>query len=173
MYADRMKRVLPWLLPLAGAIAVMAVPLLRHATETRTHARVAMLVEELRAAQRVFRTGAGGYATELASLLDRCGGQAPALAADYLTRLEAEGYRLHLRAAVDAAPVGADCQQRPLTSDYYVGVEPRTVAAGARTFAARAEGSVFVYFDGVAPGEADMVSGLATPLEAVDRLVIP
>lgn len=173
MYAHRMKRMLPWLVPLAGAIVVAAVPLLRHAADARTHARVAALVEELRAAQRTLQARAGGYAVDVGSLVTACEGAAAVLAPDYLVRLEAEGYLLELRPAVDALAAGRDCAQRPLTSDYYLGVEPGTVDAGARAFAARADGAIFVYFDGVAPREADMTSGLATPLDAIDQLVIP
>jgi hypothetical protein len=62
-----------------------------------------------------------------------------------------------------------------LVDDYYVGVQP----AGGRVAAQRAYGStgagrIFVFVDGIAPTETDMVpGGLATPLEDMAAFRIP
>ena len=160
--------------PLVGIIVAVSVPLLRH-VEKRRHENTALEgLQQVRAAQDAFKARASGYAIDLTSLITACGRGKPMLAGDVLTDLEDAGYRLQLRAAAGAALTGRDCHGRPLVDDYYVATAPVDASEAAQqAFAARAGGSVYLFLDGIAPREVEMLSGLATPVELRDTFRIP
>jgi hypothetical protein len=85
------------------------------------------------------------------------------------------GYVLTLRAATHGTPSGVDCHGRPTTSDYYAAIAPAPERTdGRRAFAMTSQNPVFVFFDGIAPTEADMASGgLATPRDLLETFRIP
>jgi hypothetical protein len=161
-------------IPLLGIIVAAGVPLGRYAAG-RQHEDVAVrLLQRVLEAQASFKEGAPGYATAVESLVTGCGDRAAALAPATLDELQQAGYALELRAAAGAATVGRDCLGRQVADDYYVALAPGSPSEPARlAFAARRDGSVFVFFDGIAPREAEMSSGLATPLHRVGSFKIP
>lgn len=139
------------------------------AAEDAAAKTVAAIVE----AQRTFRRAAGGYATDLSSLTQACGGQ---MSAPLAQRLEAADYdyRVVLRASVRALPAGTDCHGRPVVTDFYVATYPAHTWAGRQAMAATGRGRVYVFFDGIAPVERDMeAGGLAVPLDTLDTFKIP
>jgi type II secretory pathway pseudopilin PulG len=156
-----------------GIAAAIAVPLVRHIQKQRHEELAIGVLQEVRAAQERFRSVATGYATDIASLLRGCPGETPALDATLITRLDRAGYVLHVRAATGAATAGGGpCGE--LTDDYYVAVAPLSATeAGQQAFAARAHTAVYLFYDGIAPREADFETGLATPLDERARFKIP
>ena len=162
------------LLPVIGTCVAAAIPLARYAEKQRDEAVAVNALRQIQDAQERVRDAAGAYATVLATLVEGCQGGAAALPATVLGELTAAGYVLHLRAAVDAAPGGTDCAGHPLASDYYVAASPATAGEAAeKAFAGRANGRLFVFVDGIAPSEADIASGLATPLDEINSFKIP
>lgn len=123
-------------------------------------------------AQREFRVGGGrgGYATSLASLTTAC----PDTTAVMLSpqSLAADGYDISIRVRGDQAEARTDCHGRPTASDFIATAEPIRVGVdGLRAMSASASGPIFVFFDGVAPREADMAAGgLAMPLDDLRRI---
>lgn len=133
----------------------------------------ATFMERIGEAQRAFREQVGrrGYATDLASLMTPCPGDAqPLIARDPV----APAYVVVVRAAERATVTGADCHGRPIASDYYAAAQPATEVAGRQAFAMTARTRIHVFFDGLAPREADIgLAGLAVPLQAVKTFKIP
>lgn len=167
-----------WVVPLMGTLVMVAVPLIRHTQKTRAEAAAATFVGQVQIAQRAFRVAHGddGYASSLASLNTPCPGRTDGhLTPSAVTALIDAGYAATLRPAAGAVAGSPDCHGRPLSSDYYVAVAPRSIdAAGQQAFAAVAAGPICVFFDGIAPVEADMADGgLATRLDALDAFTIP
>jgi hypothetical protein len=163
------------LVPLAGILVSVAVPLVRYAQKQRDERIAIEVLTEVRAAQERFRTHSGGYATDTASLLEGCGSSRPAMDDRTLGRLSDSGYTLELRAAhgLTALP-GRDCHGRSLTSDYYAAVAPVNVSRAAQqAFAAQARGDIFIFYDGIPPSESDIANRLATPLAERSRFTIP
>jgi hypothetical protein len=163
------------LIPLAGIAVAVAVPLVRYAQAQRDELIAIEVLAEVRAAQERFRMQSGGYATDAASLVAGCAGSRSALDPRMLGRLSGSGYTLALRAArgVAASP-GRDCHGRALTADYYAAVAPVDASRAAQqAFAAQAAGDIFIFYDGIAPTEADIAQGLATPLAERSRFKIP
>lgn len=170
-------RTLLWAMPLAGILAVVAVPVVRSVQKSRAESIAAEFLQHVRAAQRTF-TGSTDmrYASSLESLTAPCpAASMPILGASALSALTAAGYDARVRAAEGAVPRGSDCHGRPTVSDYYAAAFPRAVgSAGQQAFATTAAGRIFVFFDGIAPLERDMhPNGLATPLESLDAFRIP
>lgn len=162
------------IIPVFGIALAAGVPLLRYTMRDRDERVAIDVVRQLTEAQRTFRARAEGYATDLDSLTIGCEGVAPALRPDALSRLEAAGYMLQLRAAVDASFTAAHCDGRRLASDYYVAAVPASASAPARQgIAARSDGRLFLFHDGIAPSEADIATGLPTPVEERDAFKIP
>jgi type II secretory pathway pseudopilin PulG len=164
-----------YLIPVLGIAAAVALPLVRHVQKQQRESRAVDALEAVRAAQERFRTAAGGYATGVESLVAGCAAAGPALDAGWLARLDHIGYGLQLRAAEGAATFDEpDCQGRPIAADYYVAAAPIDAAQPAQeAFAARAQSGVYLFYDGLAPREADIDSGLATPLEQQGTFKIP
>jgi hypothetical protein len=157
--------------PLAGIVIAVSLPLTHYARKGRAEHAAARFLTELTAAQERFRTlhAAGGYASDLTSLTTPCpGGGAEALAVSPATLTDA-GYTVHLRATDGAQVLGADCHGRALASDYYAAAEPMSARTPAeQAFAVTSAGRIFVFFDRRAPREADMThGGLASPLESL------
>jgi hypothetical protein len=165
-----------WLWPLLGVMVAAAFPLGWHIQMLLREQHAEETLRALHASQLSFRGagGAGGFATDLASLQTPCPGQ-PANAATAPLADAVTGYVMTLRAAGDSTPVGVDCHGRSTSSDYYAAVAPRPGRTdGRRAFAMTSAGRVFVFFDGIAPTETDMAAGgLATPLDALDTFKIP
>lgn len=162
------------LLPVIGTCVAAAIPFARYAEKQRDESVAVNSVRQIQDAQERVRDAAGAYATVLATLVEGCLGVAPALPAAVLEELAGAGYVLQMRAAVDAAPGGKDCQGHPLASDYYVAVSPATAGEAAeKAFAGRADRRLFVFVDGIAPSEADIAGGLATPLDEINSFKIP
>ena len=129
----------------------------------------------IRRAQTAFRTANGtGFATDLESLQRPCPGH-EALKVAVPASDAVGGYAMTLRGAKGGRDVGVDCHGRPTTSDYYAAVAPAPGRSdGRRAYAMTSQGPVFVFFDGIAPTEADMApGGLATPLDTLDTFRIP
>jgi hypothetical protein len=155
-------------------IAAVAEPLVTHLAGRRQEDAAAEWIASLRSAQERFRSAAGGYATDLSALASACPGGTAVWSADALAALASMGYQVALRSARHAAVGPSPCGGAPMASDYYVAVAPRQGTGPAqRAFAATARGDIFVFFDGIAPHEQDIASGLATPLAEADRFVIP
>jgi len=170
----------PWIrfAPLVGIAIVVAFPLMHYAHKLRAERAAAEFLRRLYVAQDVFRaTGAGGhYASDVASLTTPCpGSHAAALPAEAVSALQYVDYVMRLRAAAGSHIQALDCHGRPTVSDYYAAVAPRSAAsAGQQAFSIRADGRIFVFFDGLPPLERDMrPGGLATPLESLDAFKIP
>lgn len=118
-------------------------------------------------AQRAFRDGGGrgGYATSLASLTTPCpSGERPTMAG-----VGASGYDIRVRAAAGTSAAGTDCHGRSTALDFVASAVPaRPGVDGLRAMSVSAAGRTFVFFDGIAPREADMAAGgLAMPLDAL------
>ena len=167
-------RLLAIALPVLGTLAVLSLPFLRHAEKVRRDAVVIEALADIRAAQDALFARTGGYATDLETLSGPCGAAAGVPWRDPEARLAEVEFVLVLRAAADTASAGPVCAGRALAHDYYVAAAPASARnLSQQAFAARADGRVFVFYDGVAPRESDMASGLATPLEAVGTFRIP
>lgn len=161
------------MVPIVGMCVAAAWPLVRYGEKERAEAVAIATLRTLQAAQERFRTAIGGYATDPASLLGGCPGSEPP-PDTVISELHAAGYVWQLRPAVGVSPSGVDCDGRPIAGDYYVAVAPRTAwEAAGNAFASRADRQVYVFVDGVPPREADMASGLATRLEALESFDIP
>jgi hypothetical protein len=147
-------------------------PLSYYARMRTNHETAIGVLHHVRALQRQLNAEARGYATDLATLIE-C--QPDVRLAGLLERLAGAGYVLRLRAIDgDAVTVESGACRGRLSSDYYVSAAPRDPPVAAQqAFAARADGDVFVFFDGIAPREIDMAQRLATPLSARDTFVIP
>jgi hypothetical protein len=165
------------MLPLAGLVVVGSIPLVGYARKTAAERDAADALGGVHAAQEAFRNagGRGGYASQVDSLATPCEGAAPSLPPALVREVAAIRYRLVVRPAVDASPAGVDCHGRPVVSDYYAAVHPDGAdAPGQRAFAARADGRIYLFYDGVPPAERDMgEGGLATPLDAAAEFRIP
>ena len=164
-------------LPLLGTLAAASIPLITFAQKSRAEASAVDLLHRLDRAQQAFRLATGaGYASSLRSIVTGCpvaaaAGQQPT---EVLSEFDGP-YRLSLRAATSARVVGTDCHGQPIVSEYYASAEPAwTDPRGQKAFAMLSGSGVWVFFDGVAPLEADMgPGGLATRLEALDSFRIP
>jgi hypothetical protein len=162
------------LVPLVGILTAAGVPLARYALMERHERTAVAVLQRVQAAQAQFHRRAGGYASDAASLTTACPGETPVLPAESVQALGAAGYTLTVRPAQGAAAVGMDCHGRAVVADYYVAAAPTSSRVAAReAFAGRGDGRLYVFFDGLAPREADLGTGLATPLDARDALRIP
>ena len=168
-----------WLLgvPMLGIVVATLIPFVRHAQQTRAESAASAFLGRVHAGQQAFRVSHGnaGYASALDSLTMPCrgGNEVPIRASD-VAALERAAYDAILRPAQLAVSAAKDCHGRPLVSDYYAAVSPRSVQSpGRQAFAVTATGRIFVFFDGIAPLERDMAGGLATPLDALDTFKIP
>lgn len=162
------------LVALAGMATAVALTVFSYARMRQAERGAAATLVSVGNAQRAFRgrSGHGGYATDVASLMTPCPGEerAPLDPGQGTAR----DYTLLVRAAAGAATVGADCHGRPMASNYYAAAQPATPLAGRQAFAMTSGARIYVFFDGLAPREADMGrGGLAVPLETVDRFKIP
>jgi hypothetical protein len=162
------------LLALLGIVMTVALTIFSYARMRQAERGAAATLVSVRDAQRAFRSrpGHGGYATALASLVTPCPGDARAMLDP--RQSVARDYTVVLRAAHDAKAIGADCHGRPMAADYYASAQPSSALDGRQAFAMTARARIYVFFDGIAPREADMGGGgLAVPLETVDRFKIP
>ena len=155
------------------AVAV-AIPLARHVQKQRRESTAVAVLEAVRAAQERFHSASGGYATGVESLVDGCA-DPPALDADWLSRQDHIGYGLQIRAAEGAATLERrDCNGQPIAADYYVAAAPVDAGQAAQeAFAARSHSGVYLFYDGLAPREADIDSGLATAVAEQAAFKIP
>lgn len=162
------------LAPVLTTTVAVARPLWEHAARTRAERLAVDFLARVRAVQDRVRERQGqGYAPDLAALSSACStDRTDTVDVD---AVEAAGYVVHVRPTRDARHLEATCGGQPLVTDYLVTVEPRADDWGPRrAYAARRDGVVFVFFDGVAPAERDMsMGGLATPFEALPSLRIP
>jgi hypothetical protein len=164
------------LIAVGGIVIAVAVPLTRYVQKQRDEGAAIEVLQHVRGAQERFRAVNGGYATDMASLVESCGSAPAALDRRHLTHLDSVGFTIELRAAagVIADLARRDCHGRAVASDYYVAAAPVDSSQAAQeAFAARAVGDIFLFYDGIAPREADMASGLATPLAERARFRIP
>lgn len=168
-----------WLLgvPMLGIVIVTLIPFVRYAQQTRAESAASAFLGRVHAGQQAFRVSHGnaGYASALDSLTMSCqGGSGVPIPASDVAALERAGYHPTLRPAELAVTAALDCHGRPLVSDYYASVSPRSVEApGRQAFAVTSTGRIFVFFDGIAPLERDMAAGLATPLGSLETFKIP
>lgn len=155
---------------IAAAVSLQVRSQLRmRAAEVAAAQTVTAIVE----AQRTFRRGGGGYATELSSLTQPCGGHTAATLEKQFPAVDYD-YTVLLRASSRGTPVGSDCHGRPMATDFYVAVYPSQAWAGRQAMAATGRGRIYVFFDGLAPSERDMeAGGLAVPLDTLDTFKIP
>jgi hypothetical protein len=160
------------LVPLVGAMLAVGTPLWRYGERQRNERAAIDAVTAVQAAQQQFYSRYAAYATSLASLVTPCDGERSAPAA--LADLDPEGYRIEVRGAMGAGEKPRDCHGRATATDYYVAVVPTSPSTPSQTaFAARSDGRVFLFYDGIAPREADMSSGLPTPLAERETFTIP
>jgi hypothetical protein len=158
--------------PIVGVCLAIAQPLARYAEQQRHEAAVISSMRQLQDAQHRFTAAVGGYATDVAALAAGCPG-ASAIPPAVFKTLDDAGYGLELRASSDSASAGLDCHGRVTATNYYVAAAPQTTRETAdKAFAGRA-GQLFFFVDGVPPGELDMTSGLAIPIDALGSFKIP
>ena len=161
------------MIPLGVIVVAVGAPLWRHVEKGRDERAAIEAVLRVREAQDRFQRRTGGYATELSSLTVGCDG-VHELSEEALLGLNRAGYALQLRASEAAAVIARDCRGRPLSDDYYVAAAPVDASRpGQQAFSARSQGDVFLFYDGIAPRESEMNSGLATPLAQRDTFKIP
>jgi Tfp pilus assembly protein PilE len=159
--------------PIVGVCLAIAQPLARYAEKQRHEAAVISSMQQLQQAQHRFTAAAGGYATDVATLAAGCPGASPVPPAVFKALYDA-GYGLELRPSSDSAAAGLDCHGRVMATNYYVAAAPQTTRETAdKAFAGRADGQLFFFVDGVPPGESDMTSGLAIPIDALKSFRIP
>lgn len=162
------------MIPVAGTLLAVSVPLVRYAARDRDERVAIEVVRRISDAQREFRAGTGGYATDVASLTATCAATPAPLSSDVFDRLRTVGYVLHMRAAAGETVGGTDCHGRALASDYYLAVAPASADVAARqAIATRSDGRLFLFHDGIAPTEADIATGLPTPVEERESFKIP
>jgi hypothetical protein len=167
-------RFLHILIPAAGVIIAISMPLVRYALRDRYERAAIEVVREIHAAQGEFHQRAGAYATSITALTAACGETPPILPGATIERLSAVGYVLDLRATPAATTQGVDCQGQPLATDYYLAVRPASADGVARqAFATSRDGGIYLFHDGIAPNEADIRTGLPTLLDARDTFKIP
>jgi hypothetical protein len=160
--------------PIIGTMVTASVPVTQHVTRQRHEQSAVDVIQRLHQAQLAFHTRWGGYAADIASLTTPCPSSEAVLAPDQVSSLEASGYSLQLRAAQGARAAGRDCFGVTLVDDYFVAAAPMSVdEAGQKAFGGRADGRLYVFFDGIAPRETDISAGLATPLDTVESFKIP
>jgi hypothetical protein len=159
--------------PIVGVCLAIAQPLARYAEKQRHETAVISSMRQLQEAQQRFTDAVGGYATDVAALAAGCPGASPIPPAVFKT-LDDAGYALQLRASSDSAAAGLDCHGRVTATNYYVAAAPQTARETSdKAFAGRADGQLFFFVDGVPPGESDMTSGLAIPIDALGSFKIP
>jgi type II secretory pathway pseudopilin PulG len=163
------------LVPVIGMLAAAALPITRYAMKQRHEQTALEIMEDVRAAQERFREANGGYASDLASLVRPCHSTPAALGGSRLDELRSAGYVLTLRGEFSpAGPSGADCHARPLAADYFLTAAPVSAEEAAQqAFAARAQGDVVIFYDGIAPRPEDLATGLPTPAAERDTFKIP
>lgn len=172
MYAGRVT----WgtaLVPVAGICIAAAIPLALYGVRDRRERAAIEVMRRIQQAQDAFRDTTGGFASDIASLQVPCVTGAPALADDAVTTLGSVGYSLELRRRRGAVDTGRDCHGRPVVSDYYVAAAPQSATVARQAFAGVGTGRLYLFFDGVAPRERDIDSGLPTPVEARESFKIP
>jgi hypothetical protein len=158
----------------AGTVATVSIQVRAQLRMRDAEKAAAAALSAIVDAQRAFRKagGRGGYATDLQSLIQPCAGAPATLSAP--PPVAADDYRVVLRAAQRASPVGTDCHGRPTASDFYAAVQPAHEWAGRQAMASTAWGRIYVFFDGLPPVERDMdAGGLAVPLDTLDSFKIP
>ena len=160
--------------PLLGITVAVALPLLRYAERERDERAAIAALQRVQEAQRTLHARSGAYATSLTSLTEACGGLPAPLEQRALDDVEAATYSIELRATRAAATVRLDCHGHALADDYFVSVSPlHADAPGRQAMAARADGRIYLFHDGIPPRERDMERGLATPVEERERFRIP
>ena len=160
--------------PAVGVVIAVSAPLVRYAARERNERTAIMLVTQVHRAQLALRSQAGGFATDVNSLLMPCPGNAALLGSAAIEELARSDYRLELRAAAGARVDMVDCNGRPLATDYFVTATPvAPTSAGRQAVAGRSDGRVYLFYDGLAPREIDIDRGLATPVAARDTFKIP
>jgi type II secretory pathway pseudopilin PulG len=159
---------------MVGILVGIALPLTRYVQKRRAEAAAIQVLQQLRDAQQTFRTQWGGYATDVDSLVAGCGSGRVVDPAE-LDRLRSRGYGVSLRASSGARGLPErDCRGREMATDYHVSIQPTASGeAGQQAFAAGASGDIYIFYDGIAPSEADIASGLATPLSRRSSFRIP
>ncbi len=161
------------MIPLGVIVVAVAAPLWRHVEKGRGEQAAIDAVLKVREAQDRFQRRTGGYATELSSLTRGCNG-VQELSEEVLLGLSRAGYGLRLRASEGAAIAAQDCLGHPLSDDYYVAAAPVDASRpGQQAFSARSRGELFLFYDGIAPRESEIDSGLATPLAKRETFKIP
>jgi type II secretory pathway pseudopilin PulG len=159
--------------PLVGILIAIALPLTRYVQKQQAEETAIQVLQDVRDAQRAFKAQWGGYATD-ADALVVCG-TGRMLDAALLDRLGGRGYGMSLRAGFGATSLAErDCRGREMATDYYVSIQPTSARnAGQEAFAAGATGDIYVFYDGIAPSEAEIANGLATPLTLRSSFRIP
>src|SRR5690606_15936666 len=145
VYDPRTMRMWPSVVPLVRIVFTVSLPFYWNAQGVRDERAAVEILRRMHEAQEAFAASYGGYATDLATLVQGCpGGPAP-LAPDVFTQAEASGYLLTLRAAEGADLQGVDCRQRPLASSYYLAAAPDVERTNAhRAYAMRHDGRIFL-----------------------------
>ena len=154
-----------------GIIAAIAVPGLLRARMSGNEAAAIGSLRAVNSAEVSYSAaaGQGGYAVLLAVLSTGCGGAgsqgfiSPDLAKDPSVK---SGYTIALVKSGTAADVALDCNGAKSQSGFYASAVPvQAGSTGQRAFSSSAAGTIYFDASGVAPTEAAMIAGTATPIQ--------
>lgn len=153
-----------------GVLSAIAAPALIRARVAGNEASAIGSLRAINSAETSYSTvaGKGNYATQLSVLVLPCpsssiGFISPDLGSDPSTK---SGYTVTLAVGGASTAGPGDCNGTPTQTAYYSTAVPWTVGlTGHRGFATTARGTIFFDPSGVAPTEAQMALGSASPLQ--------
>ena len=154
-----------------GIIAAIAVPGLLRARMSGNESSAIGSLRAVNSAEASYASSAapGGYAVDLAVLVDACPGSAQGFISPDLgaTSSVKSGYTITMTSGAAAANVANDCNGVMSRSEYYSTAIPLTLGStGNRTFASTAGGSIFFTLNATPPTEAQMApGGGGTPIQ--------
>jgi type IV pilus assembly protein PilA len=147
-----------------GIIAAIAVPGLLRARMSGNESSAIGSLRAVNSAQASYASSAapGGYAVDLAVLVEACPGSSQGFISPDLgaTSSIKSGYTITMTDGAAAADVANDCNGDMSRSEYYSTAIPLTLGStGNRTFASTAGGSIFFTLTATPPTEAEMAPG--------------
>lgn len=153
-----------------GIIAAIALPAMLRARMSGNEAAAIGSMRSLNSGETSYAatTGHGGFAGLLATLSTPCPGSVAAfISADLSSDPSVKsGYVITVTRSASSVPGGDDCNGTPTESGYYATALPVVAGnSGQRGFATAGSGTIYFDGTGVAPTEAQMAAGVATPIQ--------
>jgi prepilin-type N-terminal cleavage/methylation domain-containing protein len=154
---------------LIGILAAISAPMLLRARMSANESSAIGSLRTVNSSQAAYAASAapGGYATTFGVLADPCpGGSVGYISADFsFDPTTHSGYVIALDAGA-ADPGPADCNSNPTAIGYYVTATPLSAGlTGQRGFATTSKAVIYYTGTGIAPTEADITGGTASPLQ--------